>query len=120
MAITEYPKNFAVVAIGWYQVYLSPRKGFCCAHRVLHGNSSCSEWIKRLIIRVGLIRTIPLAIRRFRSCFEAYEMLSQHNSENKVANNDNEEKEFEECPYAKKNNTMWCIAEVIALPCNLS
>ncbi len=120
MAITENPRNFAVVAIDWYQAYLSPRKGFCCAHRALHGNSSCSEWIKRLIIRVGLIRTVPLAIRRFRSCFEAYEMLSQHNSEAKVANNANEEKEFEECPCAKKNNTMCCIAEVISLLCYLS
>lgn len=68
MTTIEYPKFLAVALIDWYQAYLSPWKGFCCAHRALHGKSSCSEWIKRLIIRFGLIRAAPLALRRFHSC----------------------------------------------------
>ena len=121
MVVFEFPRNFTVItviAIDWYQEYLSPRKGFYCAHRVLHGNNSCSEWIKRLIIRVGIFRAIPLAIRRFRSCSDAYKMLSQHYSENKVAKNDNEKKEFKECPCANKNNAVCC--DIIVLPCYLS
>ncbi len=117
MTIIEYPRNFILVSIEWYQVYLSPRKGFCCAHRVLHGTDSCSEWIKRLVLRVGVIRAVPLSIRRFRSCNEAYEILSQNYSKNKAIQNDNEEKEFEDCPCAKKNDAVCCLAEVVALPC---
>ncbi len=48
--IKQSPRRSIIVLIEWYQIYLSPRKGFCCAHRVLHGNDSCSEWVKRLII----------------------------------------------------------------------
>ena len=49
----------AVSAIGFYQQFLSPYKGFRCAHRVRHGRMSCSQFAKRLIQKVGLLRFAP-------------------------------------------------------------
>ena len=50
----------AVAAIDFYQQFLSPYKGFRCAHRVRHGRMSCSQFAKRLIQKVGLLRFVPL------------------------------------------------------------
>jgi putative component of membrane protein insertase Oxa1/YidC/SpoIIIJ protein YidD len=61
----------AVTAIGLYQQYLSPYKGFRCAHRVKHGRNSCSQFAKRLIEKVGLMRFAPIFLRRLRRCGKA-------------------------------------------------
>jgi len=37
---------FVSMLISLYQRYVSPYKGFRCAHRVLHGGDSCSEYIQ--------------------------------------------------------------------------
>jgi putative component of membrane protein insertase Oxa1/YidC/SpoIIIJ protein YidD len=58
----------AIAAITGYQKYLSPRKGFSCAYRVLHNTDSCSQYIKKLIAKYGIIDAIPLARQRFKSC----------------------------------------------------
>ena len=50
-----------------YQRYLSPYKGFRCAHRVAHGGLSCSAYAKQLLLRRGL----PTAMRRMRERFIA-------------------------------------------------
>ncbi len=36
--------SLAIAAITGYQRYLSPYKGFRCAHRVLHQGESCSQY----------------------------------------------------------------------------
>lgn len=36
--------NPCVWLIQWYQSYVSPHKGFSCAHRVLTGGKSCSGY----------------------------------------------------------------------------
>jgi putative component of membrane protein insertase Oxa1/YidC/SpoIIIJ protein YidD len=43
----------AVGAIGGYQRYLSPHKGFSCAHRLLYRGESCSQYTKRVIREEG-------------------------------------------------------------------
>ena len=42
-------------AIGAYQRYLSPYKGFCCAYRAHTGRASCSALGARVIRRHGLL-----------------------------------------------------------------
>lgn len=69
----------ALLAIAGYQRYLSPHKGFCCAHRALWGGPSCSEFARlqlrsepfgvamgRLRARLGACRVAALALRRKR------------------------------------------------------
>ncbi|WP_338027215.1 membrane protein insertion efficiency factor YidD [Trichormus azollae] len=43
----------SVTAIAGYQIHISPHKGFQCAHRVLYGSESCSQYIKRVIAEEG-------------------------------------------------------------------
>ncbi|MEO0521090.1 MAG: membrane protein insertion efficiency factor YidD [Cyanobacteria bacterium P01_A01_bin.116] len=67
----QHSKLLTAVAaklIRGYQKYLSPHKGYHCAHRVLHGGDSCSQYIKTQIENVGLVKATPLALMRFQSC----------------------------------------------------
>lgn len=56
--------NPAVIAIDGYQRYISPYKGFCCAHRVLTGEDSCSEFAKQAILARGFFGSIKAIWRR--------------------------------------------------------
>lgn len=56
------------VAITGYQRYISPYKGFCCAHRVKHGGMSCSEYAKQTLLHHGVWRAIPAVRQRFKEC----------------------------------------------------
>jgi putative component of membrane protein insertase Oxa1/YidC/SpoIIIJ protein YidD len=62
--------------IGTYQRYLSPRKGFRCAYRARHKRrSSCSQFARRAINRLGLLPGIRLLRRRFEKCHHAKRVL---------------------------------------------
>lgn len=63
----------AVGSINIYQRYVSPYKGFRCAHRVQNCGLSCSEYAKQSIISAGILAAFPLIFRRFKECREAYE-----------------------------------------------
>ena len=60
--------TLASAAISGYQRYLSPYKGFCCAHRALHGELTCSEAVKRLIQAHGVVAAWPHVRERFAQC----------------------------------------------------
>jgi len=55
-------------AIIGYQRYLSPYKGFCCAHRVRHGGDSCSEFVRQAVLAEGLWSALPIIRLRFAEC----------------------------------------------------
>ena len=71
-------RSLAVIAISGYQRFISPHKGFSCAHRVLYGCDSCSQYFKRVIAKDGIITAIANAKGRFQECREAYETLKKH------------------------------------------
>ena len=58
----------ALAAIGVYQRYLSPYKGFCCAYRVHTGQASCSALGARVIRRFGVWPGLQLLKQRMRRC----------------------------------------------------
>jgi putative component of membrane protein insertase Oxa1/YidC/SpoIIIJ protein YidD len=64
-------------AISLYQRYVSPYKGFRCAHRALHGRASCSEFAKRVTIRRGVLALPALLRRRFDACADAARRLAR-------------------------------------------
>jgi putative component of membrane protein insertase Oxa1/YidC/SpoIIIJ protein YidD len=64
-------KPLAVLAIDGYQRYLSPYKGYCCAHRALYGGLSCSEFGKQAIQAQGLVGGLVLLHHRFEACHQA-------------------------------------------------
>ncbi|MEH2260005.1 membrane protein insertion efficiency factor YidD [Nostoc sp.] len=42
--------HIIAILISQYQKYLSPLKGYSCPHRLLYGNESCSQYVKRTIL----------------------------------------------------------------------
>lgn len=68
----RWPSHVAARLITTYQQYLSPLKGYSCAHRVLHGNESCSQYVKQAVLRRGLSDAWPDSRQRFRDCRSAY------------------------------------------------
>jgi len=72
-------------AINQYQRYISPRKGFVCAHRVLNGGDSCSEAVKQAALTNGLTGACGMVRRRFRECGEAARLLSSRRFEERLA-----------------------------------
>ncbi len=69
-------RQLATASISGYQKYISPYKGFRCAHRALYGGESCSEYVKNVIARRGLVTGIKSSRERFRECAYAYNILS--------------------------------------------
>jgi len=70
-------RGLAVTAISGYQKFISPHKGFSCAHRVLYGCESCSQYFKQVVAEEGIITAIANAKGRFQECREANEILKK-------------------------------------------
>ncbi len=67
--------RLAVLAILAYQRYLSPLKGFRCAHRARHGGESCSEFARRTFAADGVLAGLLALGPRFRACAQASRAL---------------------------------------------
>ncbi|WP_414517731.1 membrane protein insertion efficiency factor YidD [Nostoc sp. PCC 9305] len=65
-------RSVAIGIIGVYQRHLSPRKGYSCAHRIVYGGDSCSEYVKNALADKSLFESTLLARQRFRECNIAY------------------------------------------------
>lgn len=65
-------------AIAWYQVRLSPRKRYGCAHRVAHGGDSCSQAVRRSLLDRGLFASAVPTLVRFAACWQAVALLTPH------------------------------------------
>jgi putative component of membrane protein insertase Oxa1/YidC/SpoIIIJ protein YidD len=60
--------SLAVALIGGYQRYLSPLKGYSCAHRMRHGGASCSEYARLIFASEGMRAGMRKVRRRLRQC----------------------------------------------------
>lgn len=76
-------KSLALSGIVLYQRFISPRKGFVCAHRVLHGGMSCSAFAAEAISDHGVISGIRSLRERFEMCRQAYLILNAEEKEKK-------------------------------------
>lgn len=65
----------ATRAIRGYQRWISPYKGFVCAHRKLYGGCSCSEFARLAILKRGLSAALPDILRQFADCRVAARIL---------------------------------------------
>lgn len=71
------PRNLGVDAIQFYQAWLSPLKGFRCAHSVVHGSLPCSEFGKRALAKYGYAKGYRLLRLRFLACAAAKRKASK-------------------------------------------
>lgn len=58
----------ATAAIGMYQRYISPHKGFCCAYRAHTGRRSCSAYALGIVDKVGAWALLKALPRQFARC----------------------------------------------------
>lgn len=65
----------ALRGIRLYQRFLSPRKGFRCAHAALTGGESCSAAVARIVREDGLIAGRERIAAQFRACRAAHGAL---------------------------------------------
>jgi putative component of membrane protein insertase Oxa1/YidC/SpoIIIJ protein YidD len=90
----NFSRKISMKAITGYQRYISPRKGFRCAHRVLHSGESCSQYVKRVIADEGLKAAFVKSQARFQACKQANQVLRSQ-IENPELPEENEETETE-------------------------
>jgi len=76
-------RTVVVFLIGLYQKYLSPHKGFRCAHAVRHSGVSCSAAVKDIVVAHGIWRSVPLVQQRFSDCRAAALALRAESEEEK-------------------------------------
>lgn len=67
--------RIADVAIRSYQVHLSPRKRWRCAHSAAHGGPSCSAAVRSTIQERGVVRAVVPTVARFVACHQAARLL---------------------------------------------
>ena len=67
--------TFLLLAIRIYKKYLSPRKGFNCAYRVLHQRQSCSSYFYSCITEQGLDTACLSFQQRLQDCQQAHAVL---------------------------------------------
>ncbi|MEM9795683.1 MAG: membrane protein insertion efficiency factor YidD [Pseudomonadota bacterium] len=91
--------SVALFGIDIYQRRISPRKGWRCAHSVLHGGTGCSGYAKHAIRDHGLWHAIPLIRTRFAECKDAYITLRSeregHQSKRKTGRRSKTERCFD-------------------------
>lgn len=69
-------RSFILSGVRCYQSYLSPYKGFSCAHRQVYGGVSCSEYFRQSVQNEGLAGALPHFQQRLRACKQASRILN--------------------------------------------
>ncbi len=75
-SIDSLLRRVLILLISAYQRYLSPHKGYSCAHRLLHGGESCSCHVKNALTETDLLTAIAQSKQRFAACADAAETLA--------------------------------------------
>ena len=110
----RWPSYAVATLITGYQKYLSPFKGFSCAHRVLHGSESCSQYVKQAILQRGLSAAWPDSRQRFRGCRSAYlTIMASRDDQNLIDNEGTEDDRNKN----KRNSDYCCSPNSNSIPC---
>jgi putative component of membrane protein insertase Oxa1/YidC/SpoIIIJ protein YidD len=84
LALRSSTSVIAVSAIGFYQRWLSPYKGYHCAHHALYGQGSCSGFGLKVFREHPADQAWKMLRERFTECRAASQMLmTQHQERRK-------------------------------------
>jgi putative component of membrane protein insertase Oxa1/YidC/SpoIIIJ protein YidD len=72
IGLSRITTTLAYKAVRGYQRYISPYKGFRCAHYQLHRETSCSGHFRDLLSQYGLSGALRLFPHRLVECRDAY------------------------------------------------
>ena len=78
-------RSASISIIHGYQRHLSPKKGYSCAHRVLHSGDSCSEYVKKTLSDKSFFEVTLLAKQRFKECSVASMSLKSQVTDSKIS-----------------------------------
>ena len=76
-------RKVILLAIRFYQLYISPYKGYRCAHAVYYQGDSCSKAITKIIQRRGIWKGYQDIRNQFDRCSCAYQALSSKKKDKK-------------------------------------
>ncbi len=97
-------KAVIILLISFYQRFISPYKGFRCAHNVLYRESSCSVAVKQIIHEHGVFSGWALINQRFRDCREASFILQSAKQKSATEEADDNEEQPKNNPSNKPKN----------------
>ncbi|WP_194866988.1 membrane protein insertion efficiency factor YidD [Pseudoalteromonas sp. PPB1] len=76
----------AILLIRFYQRFLSPYKGFRCAHAVVYQGTSCSQAVLDIVKKDGVWLGYQQIKSRMHACEQAYITLQQSDNQDKRKN----------------------------------
>lgn len=100
-----------ICLINFYQRFVSPYKGFRCAHAVYHSGPSCSNAVKSIIKDYGIIKGRPLIKARFAECRSAYLQIVAQQQDSR---------EKDKKSNRRKKDREWCHYDCCPNPCDLA
>lgn len=98
--VTSTLGKFLAVLIRQYQLYISPYKGFCCAHWRLTGEDSCSEYLRKEFAHNGFLKGFQALKPRAQKCRDSYAVLCAQKNNNKDKSDRNDDKNSNSCVQA--------------------
>lgn len=99
----------ALLFIRFYQIYLSPHKGYRCAYGVLHNNGTCSSRVSDIIEHQGVIAGWSQIKHQFAMCTEAYEELKDRKKRKRQEEEKKEGSKWECCDPGIACDVISCI-----------
>jgi len=106
IGLEKLSKTFLLLAIRFYQRYLSPYKGFDCAYRVLHQEQSCSSYFQTCVERENLSRALTSLQKRLLDCHQAHIILQTNASNRRRQQNKKQRQRNSGC--LENNNCIGC------------
>lgn len=101
----SFTRQVGIAAITGYQRHISPYKGFACAHRVLYGGESCSQYVKRVIAEDGFRSAVIQSRQRFHDCKQANHILRSRQAQcQRRSQSHNQEQEEQNTSSPKKDS----------------
>lgn len=77
----SFATQAAIASLNVYRAHVSPRKGFSCPHRLLHGQQSCSDYVRGILVEQNLSAAIRMAPAQFRACKAAAQTLKSQSAQ---------------------------------------
>lgn len=99
-------KFLLVISIKAYQRYVSPIKGFNCAHNHLYGEGSCSNWALSILDNKGVIALCAEMPTRIEQCNDASEKIKENSDCKK---HDSDSSNVDKCCIPAEITSCWML-----------
>ena len=95
--VEKIMSRLILIMVRVYQRYISPYKGFNCAHNQLYNQQSCSSYFCACITQYDLVTANNLLRQRLINCRQAYEILITNSSYQKSNRGDRDNNKHGKC-----------------------